>query len=90
MTYRPLLERVGRSRLTEKPSYGPGYSGSGAAASRRNPRHQIGEFPLENMKEEIDKRGFHKLNDNPDLSITVKTDISVKDTSTNCAGKSQL
>lgn len=77
MTYRPLLERVGRGRFAGKSTRRSKISNRHSENSK-NARQQIADIPLK-LRTEEDKYGFHRLenDDGVDPRITVTTNISV-------------
>ena len=77
MTYRPLLERVGKGKFVGKLTRHSRVSNS-HSTDPKNTRQQIVDIPLKSRTEE-DKYGFHRLenDDCADPRITVTTNISV-------------
>ena len=77
MTYRPLLERIGKGRFSGKLTRRSKRS-NGHSANSQKSRQKIADIPLK-LRTEDDKYGFHRLenDDGVDLRITVTTNISV-------------
>ncbi|KAL9135374.1 MAG: hypothetical protein Q9175_003439 [Cornicularia normoerica] len=77
MTYRPLLERIGKGGLVEKLTRHSKISTSHSGSSKGT-RKQVADIPLKPRTED-DKYGFHRLEneDRVDPRITVTTSISL-------------
>ena len=79
MTYRPLLERIGKGKLFRKPTSRAKTSNDHFASSKTS-RREVDEIPL-NSRTEADKHGFHRFENDSfvEPGITVTTKISVSE-----------
>ena len=77
MTYRPLLERIGKGRFVGKLARRSKIS-NGHSLSSKDTRQHTADIPLKPRTED-DKHGFHRLknDDSVDPRIIVTTNISV-------------
>lgn len=77
MTYRPLLERIGKGRFVGKLTRHSKIS-KGHSVNSKGTRKQITDIPLQPRTED-DMYGFHRLenDDRVDPCITVTTNISL-------------
>lgn len=77
MTYRPLLERIGKGKLVEKLTHRSNTPKSDRSTSRIT-KQQIADIPLK-LRAEDGRSGFYRLEnaDSMDPQIKVTTDISV-------------
>ncbi len=77
MTYRPLIERIGRGRFVGKLTH-LSSTPNGHLVTSKNTGQQNSDIPL-NLRGQDDKYGFHRLenDDGVDPRITMTTTISI-------------